>query len=98
MPDPWADPKSRSTFEFYNLDHRSIEIQNAGDLLFGRVWHRIFLAPLHLDTRSPDPHSCGLSIFQSQLRCTHDGLKGDNLGCPSNLKMATIVVLELLYF
>ena len=28
--DPWADPKSRSTLEFHNLDHRSIGVQNWG--------------------------------------------------------------------
>ena len=27
-PDPWADPKSRSTLGFYNLHHRSTRVQN----------------------------------------------------------------------
>ena len=29
-PDPWAEPKCRSTLGFYNLHHRSIRIQNWG--------------------------------------------------------------------
>ena len=29
-PDPWVDPKSRSTLRFCNLHHRSIRVQNWG--------------------------------------------------------------------
>ena len=29
-PDPWADPKSRSTSRFYNLHHGSVRISNCG--------------------------------------------------------------------
>ena len=29
-PDPWADPKCRSTSGFYNLHHRNIGVQNQG--------------------------------------------------------------------
>ena len=29
-PDPWADPKSRSTLRFYNLHHRRTGVQNWG--------------------------------------------------------------------
>ena len=29
-PDPWEDPKSRSTLGFYSLHHRSIRAQNWG--------------------------------------------------------------------
>ena len=29
-PNPWADPKSRSTLGFWNLHHRSIGVQNWG--------------------------------------------------------------------
>ena len=37
FPDPWADPKSRSTLGFCNLHHRAIRIQN---------WGFYFLDPL----------------------------------------------------
>ena len=33
-PDPWADPKSRSTLGFYNLHHRRTRVQHLGVLLF----------------------------------------------------------------
>ena len=33
-PDPWADPKSKSTLGLYNLNYRSIGVQNWGFHLF----------------------------------------------------------------
>ena len=30
VPDPWADPKHRSTLGFHNLHHESIRVQNSG--------------------------------------------------------------------
>ena len=33
-PDPWADPKSRSTLGLYNLNHRSTRAQNWGGSTF----------------------------------------------------------------
>ena len=40
MPDPWPDPKSRSTLGFYNFHHRSTGVQNWGiySLDPPRVW------------------------------------------------------------
>ena len=35
-PDPWGDPKRRSTLGFHKLHHRSM--QSWGDLLFGSSW------------------------------------------------------------
>ena len=38
-PDPWADPKSRSTSGFLNLHHRSIGVQNWG--IYNLSYHTI---------------------------------------------------------
>ena len=38
LPDPWADPKSRSTLGFHNLHDRNIRIQNWGLWILLGVW------------------------------------------------------------
>ena len=40
FPDPWEDPKSRSTLRFHNLQHRSTRVQNWGIYFLEdpRVW------------------------------------------------------------
>ena len=49
IPDPWADPKSRSPLQFQNLHHRSIRAQNWGTYFLdppgGRGCTRVESAP-----------------------------------------------------